>query len=166
MIGGSNAEGKPIPPHFQFQTSAQTPDAKALDIECIRYMLNVQAVFGHEEVQSFPILLGLNNKGAMDDVKFFEYLQKSIMKLYPDTAPIKGKWVIIKCDSCPGRLNPDILAYLRYRRFLLYPSISNTTAVSQETDQSFGLFQSAVRTNLQLLIDERICKDAPMTLSP
>ena len=40
------------------------------------------------------------------------------------------------------------------------------TAVSQETDQSFGPFQSAIRTNLQLLIDERICKDAPRTLSP
>jgi hypothetical protein len=38
-------------------------------------MLNVQAAFGHEEVQSFPIPLGLNNKGGMDDVDFFEYLQ-------------------------------------------------------------------------------------------
>ena len=75
MIGGSNAAGEPIPPHFQFQRSAQTPDAKALRIECIRYMLNVQAAFGHEEVQSFPIPLGLNNKGGMDDVDFFEYLQ-------------------------------------------------------------------------------------------
>ena len=53
MIGGSNAAGEPIPPHFQFQTSAKTPDAEALHIECIHYMLNVQAVFGHEEVQSF-----------------------------------------------------------------------------------------------------------------
>jgi hypothetical protein len=53
MIGRSNAAGEPIPPHFQFQTSAKTPDAEALHIECIHYMLNVQAVFGHEEVQSF-----------------------------------------------------------------------------------------------------------------
>jgi hypothetical protein len=45
-------------------------------------MLNVQAAFGHEEIQSFPISLGLNNKGGMDEVEFFEYLQKSIMKLY------------------------------------------------------------------------------------
>ena len=28
MIGGSNAAGEPIPPHFHFQTSAQTPDAE------------------------------------------------------------------------------------------------------------------------------------------
>ena len=64
MIGGSNAAGEPIPPHFQFQTSAQTLDAEALCNECIRYMLNVQAAFEHEEIQSFPISLGLNNKGG------------------------------------------------------------------------------------------------------
>ena len=57
-------------------------------LKCIQYMLNVQAAFGHEEVQAFPISLGLNNKGGMDDVEFFEYLQKSIMKFYPDAAPI------------------------------------------------------------------------------
>jgi hypothetical protein len=32
----------------------------------------VQAAFGHEEIQSFPISLGLNNKGGMDNVDFFE----------------------------------------------------------------------------------------------
>ena len=42
--------------------------------------------FGHEEVQSFPISIGLNSKGGMDDDEFFEYLQKSIMKLYPDAS--------------------------------------------------------------------------------
>jgi len=50
MIGGSNAAGEAIPPHCQFQTSAHTPDAEALCIECIRYMLNVQAAFGHKEI--------------------------------------------------------------------------------------------------------------------
>ena len=118
-------------------------------------MLNVQAAFVHEEVQFFPILLGLNNKqGGVDDDNFFEYLQKSIMKLCPDGAPVKGELVVIKCDSGPGRLNPDLLGYLRYHGFKLYPSIPNTTAVLQETDQSFGSFQLAVRTNLQLLINK------------
>jgi hypothetical protein len=101
----------------------------------------------------------------MDDVEFFEYLQKSIMKLYPDATPVKGKWVVIKCDSGPGRLNPDLLVYLRYHGFLLYPGVPNTTAVLRETDQSFGPFKSAVRTNLQFLVDEQIREDAPWTLS-
>ena len=56
-----------------------------------------------------------------DDDEFFEYIKTSIMKLFPDAAPKKGRWVVIKCDSGPGRLNPDILAYLRYHGFLLYP---------------------------------------------
>jgi hypothetical protein len=116
MIGGSNVAGEPIPPHFQFQLSAQTPDAEALRIKCICYMLNVQAAFGHEEVRSFPISLGLNNKGGMDDDEFFEYLQKSIMKLYPDAAPVKGTGSLSngEVESRP----PSISAL---PRILLYP---------------------------------------------
>ncbi len=58
MISGSDAAGEPIPPHFQFQMSAQTPDDEALCIKCICYMLDRQVAFGHEEVKSFPISLG------------------------------------------------------------------------------------------------------------
>ena len=121
MIGESNAVGKPIPPHFQFKTSAQTPDANhfvsSVSVTCS--MCNRRSVT--KRFQSFPISLGLYNKGGMDDVKFFEYLQKSIMKLYPDATPVKGKWVVIKCDSGPGRLNPDLLVYLRYHGFYFTP---------------------------------------------
>jgi hypothetical protein len=39
------------------------------------------------------------------------------------------------------------------------------TVLTQETDQSYSPFQTAVRTNLQLIIDERIATDKPMTLS-
>jgi len=74
--------------------------------------------------------------------------------------------VVIKCDSGPGRLNAKLLAYLRFHGFLLFPGVPNTTAVTQETDQSYGPFQSALRTNLQLLIDERIRKEKPTSLSP
>ena len=154
MISGSTAAGEPLPPHFQFQTSAQSAEAEAIRIETIRYMLDVKGTFGHESEQSFPISLGLNHKGGMDDEEFFEYVKKSIMKLYPDAAPVRGRWVVIKCDSGPGRLNPDLLAFLRFHGFILYPGVPNTTAVTQETDQSYGPFQSAVRTNLQLIIDK------------
>ena len=88
------------------------------------------------------------------------------MKLFPDAAPVRGRWVVIKCDSGPGRLNPDLLAFLRFHGFILYPGVPNTTAVTQETDQSYGPFQSAVRTNLQLIIDERIRTAAPTSLLP
>jgi hypothetical protein len=70
MISGSTAVGEPLPPHFQFQTSAQTAEAEAIRIETIRYMLDVQGMFGHKSEQSFPISLGLNHKGGMDDEEF------------------------------------------------------------------------------------------------
>ena len=97
MISRSNPVGKLIPPHFQFQTAAQKAKAEVIWIEMLCHMLNVWAMFGHDkEVQSFPTALGLNNKGGMDNDKFFKYLQNSIMKLYPNAAPVKGRWVIIK----------------------------------------------------------------------
>jgi hypothetical protein len=153
MISGSTAAGEPLPPHFQFQTAAQLVEGKAIRIRCICYMLDLRGTFGHPTEQSFPVLLGLNAKGGMDDEEFSEYLKNSIMKLYPNDAPVKGRWVVIKGDSGPGRLNPILLAYLCFQGFILYPRVPNTTAVTQETDQSYGPFQSAVKTNLQLVID-------------
>jgi hypothetical protein len=132
----------------------------------MRYMLDVRGTFGHDTEQSFPISIGLNNKGGMDDAEFFEYLKKSIMKLWPDAAPVKGKWVVIKVDSGPGRLNPDTLAFLRFHGFILYPGVPNTTAVTQETDQSYGPFQTAIRINLQVIIDKRLRINATRSLSP
>ena len=79
---------------------------------------------------------------------------------------MKGRWVIIKCDSGPGRLDPTLLAYFRFHGFILYPGVPNTTAVTQETDQSYGPFQTTVRTNLQLIIDKHIAADKARSLVP
>ena len=51
MISGSNTAGEPIAPHFQFQTLAQSDEAEAIRIECMRYMLDVRATFGHDDEQ-------------------------------------------------------------------------------------------------------------------
>ena len=48
----------------------------------------------------------------MNNIEFGLYLWNAIMPLYPKAAPEKGKWVIMKCDSRPGRLNIDLLADL------------------------------------------------------
>jgi hypothetical protein len=81
------------------------------------------------------------------------------MKLFLDAAPMRGRWVVLKCNSSLGRLNPTLLAYLRVDGFILYPRVPNTTAVTQETDQSYSPFQISVRTNLQVIIDECIAAD-------
>ena len=90
----------------------------------------------------------------------------TIMKLYPDAAPEEGKWVVIKCDSGPGRLNAKLLAYMRFNGFLLFPGVSNTTAVTQEKDQNCGPFQSDFQYNLQMIIDARIDKGKSTSLAP
>jgi hypothetical protein len=50
----------------------------------------------------------------------------------------------------------ELLAYLRFHGFLLFPGVPNTTAVTQETDQSYGPFQSKLRSNLEIIVDERL----------
>ncbi len=43
---------------------------------------------------------------------------------------------MVKVDSSgPGRLEIDFLAEARTSGFIIYPSVPNTTAVTQETDQ-------------------------------
>ncbi len=42
MMSGSTVAGKPLPPHFQFQTAVQSAEGEAIRIECICYMLDVQ----------------------------------------------------------------------------------------------------------------------------
>ena len=46
--------------------------------------------------------------------------------------------MIVKVDSRPGRLQEDFLAEARALEFIVYPGVPNTTAVTQETDQSYG----------------------------
>jgi hypothetical protein len=152
MIMGSNSAGEALPPHFQFMTAAVTEENESIRNECLRYMLNIVGFFGHEEKQ-MPVSFGMNANRGMDDDEFFEYLQKSIMPLYPDLAPVNGKWVVLKCDSGPGQLNEQLLAMLQFHGFILYPGIPNTTAVSQETDQNYGPFQSQFRIEQKKVVN-------------
>ena len=86
-------------------TAAQTDENDSIRNECLCYMLDVVGIFCHKEMQQMLVSFGMNAKGGMDDDEFFEYLQNLIMPLYPDSAPMNGKKVVLKCDSGPGRLN-------------------------------------------------------------
>ena len=74
--------------------------------------------------------------------------------MYPDAADIQGKRVVIKIDIGPGRIQIDMLLYSKLIVIYLYPTVPNATAVQQETDQNYGLFQSLIRANLKLLFSE------------
>ena len=145
-----------MPPHFQFMSSAQTEEGRQIWDECVLFTKRIVGKFGLEEEATFPVTLGTNEKGGMNDDEFSLYLKNSIMPLYPNAAPEKGRWVILKCDSGPGRMNVDLLADLRSHGFILFPGVPNTTAVTQETDQNYGSFKGVYARNLDLVVEERI----------
>jgi hypothetical protein len=122
--------------------------------------------FGADEEKEWPVTFGFNAKGGMDNEQFKEYFKTNIAPLYPDAEDKAGKRVMVKVDSGPGRLEVDFLAEARTSGFIIYPSVPNTTAVTQETDQSYGPFKSKFAQNLRALSDARINGDFPTSLPP
>ena len=66
------------------------------------YMYRAKGQFGLEEETFMPVSLVCNEKAGMDDKEFTTYLFTAIRPLYPNAAPEKGKWVILKFNSGPG----------------------------------------------------------------
>jgi hypothetical protein len=122
------------------------------------FFKRVLCKFGMKEELSLCCTIGANEKGGMDKVEFAKYVSIVLRKLYPDAAPEKGKWVILKCDGGPGRMNVNLLASLWLDGFRLFPGVPNTTAVTQETDQNYGPFKRAYARNLDMIVDERIAQ--------
>ncbi len=73
-------------------------------------------------------MLGMNENCRIYEAKFAKYICNFIMQLYPNEAPEKGKWVVLKCDSRPGQLNLDLLVDLSTSGFILFPGVPNTMA--------------------------------------
>ena len=167
LITGSSAWGEPIPPHFQFQTAATNPDNMRINNCTMEYMVSISAEHGSGNTeQTWPCSLGMNEKGGMDESEFEKYILGSIVPLFPDASDVPGRRVMLKVDSGPGRTNRDLLATLRHLGFYMYPGVPNTTAVTQETDKSYGPFKSQFRTNLDTIVQRRIKLGKSLSLSP
>jgi len=93
----------------------------------------------------------MNEKGGMNEADLEKYVMAAILPLYPDAADVPGRRVLIKVDSGPGRMNTQMLARLRIRGVYFVPGVPNSTHVTQETDQNYGLFKSIYRKNLDVL---------------
>ena len=166
MIGGSNALGEALPPHFQFQTSAQPDETQQLNNAMMNIVPKIRGKFGHSEEQLFEVTFGMNAKGGMDAVEFRKYIRLNIMPLYPDVEDKPGKRVMVKVDSGPGRLDGELLAEMRHLGFYMFPGVPNTTAVSQETDRNYGPFKTQFRKNLDLVVSNRIANELSFSLPP
>ena len=118
-------------------------------------MKSVRGKFGTDKERIWPATFGMNEKGGMDEKEFNAFLNNSIMPLWPKAEDIKGKRVMLKVDSGPGRTAAELLAQLRLLGFYLYPGVPNTTAVSQETDRNYGPFKTQFRKNLDLVVQDR-----------
>jgi len=77
-----------------------------------------------------------------------------------------GKRVILKVDSGPGRNNVHLLARLRAIGIYVYPCVPNTTAITQETDQSYGYFKSLFRQNLKQVTNDRLARNKSINYVP
>ena len=98
------------------------------------WMLVVVGNFGSFKERIKPVTLAMNEKRGMDDREFMSYFMNLIIPLYLDAKDVDGKHVMVKIESGPGQLNIDLLAQLRILGFVLYLGLSNTTAISQETN--------------------------------
>ena len=148
MITGSTAEGEPIPPHFQFQTAAQSGDTMRLNNMMLKYMPTITGKFCCDEEQDWDPTFGMNGKGGMDDEEFEKYVIKNLVRLWLNARDVPGRRVMLKADSDPGRTKKALLARLRLLGFILYLGVPNTTGISQETDRNYGPFKTQFRINL------------------
>jgi hypothetical protein len=90
-----------------------------------------------------------DGKGWYDGRRVRKYIDNSIVPLYPKLEDTKGKRVMLKVDSGPGRNRRDLIMKCRFRGLYLYSSLPNATSVQQETDRNYGPFKSVVRNNLR-----------------
>mmetsp|Transcript_19012 Transcript_19012/g.44118 ORF Transcript_19012/g.44118 Transcript_19012/m.44118 type:complete len:369 (+) Transcript_19012:629-1735(+) len=166
MITGSSAAGEPIPPHFQFPTKAKDDTNKKIKAEAIKHLKDVFGVFGSGSKQKWGCTYAMNEKGGMNNEEFQKYVEKNIVRLFPDSADLPGKRVILKVDSGPGRNNVHLLARLRAIGIYVYPCVPNTTAITQETDQSYGYFKSLFRQNLKQVTNDRLARNKSINYVP
>ena len=100
----------------------------------------------------WPVTFGASEKGRMDSEEFEKYIMNSIVPLYLHARNQRGKRVMLKVDSGPGRMNLNlVLARLRHLGFILYPCVPNATHVTQETDQLYGPSKTQFLENLDLI---------------
>jgi hypothetical protein len=126
----------------------------------------IKGTFGNDCEKEWSVTLRMNLKGGMNERKFRSYFLNSIVPLFPDAQDVKGKRVIMKVDSGPGRMELGLLVEARTLGIIVYPGVPNTTAVTQETDQSYGPFKTQFQKNLKILSDSRLIGNYTTSFPP
>jgi hypothetical protein len=98
----------------------------------------------------------VNEEGGSDSRVLSQCLTDYQERLYPDAIDVPDKMILYKIDGGPGRRDEKSLAEARTHGIYLFPGVQNTTAVTQETDQNYGLFKSDVRWNIADLTSDLV----------
>ena len=104
----------------------------------------------HIRTRCLPTM-AVNEKGGMNASKLFDCFNVNILPLFPDAQDFPTKWVVLKTDSGPGRVNLEMLVHMQSHGVHLFPGVPNTTQVTQETDQNYGPFKWVYRSNVDAL---------------
>jgi hypothetical protein len=137
-----------------------------LDIDSFDHIPDVRGRWGFLQEENKNVTFGMNEKGGMDEKEFEEYVMTAIVPLFPNACNQKGKYVVLKVDSGPGRSNINLLVRLKMLGFVLYPGVPNTTHVTQETDRNYGPFKTQFVSNLDTMVSERIAARKSLSLQP
>ncbi len=166
LITSSTAAGEAFSPHIQYQSKAKSTKTIELNVDVAEFVPQVLGKFGCDEVCAWLVSFAKNKKRGMDEEEFAKYLLNSIVPLSPNAKDKHGHRVLLKVDSGPVRMNMKLLAKLRLLGFVLYPCVTNTTYVTQETDQTYGPFKTQFLSNLDLIVDARLEANKSLSLQP
>ncbi len=123
LITGSTAAGEAIPLHFQFSAASKSKKTQQVNVNSIAFFPNVKGKSGTSDLKEWPMTIGMNEKGGMDEVEFRQYFLNSLVLLFPDSDDVNGERVIVKVDSGSGSLQEIFLAEARTLEFIVYPRI-------------------------------------------
>jgi hypothetical protein len=127
---------------------AQLEDTQWVNIRMSTFFPKIRGKLGTDCEKEWSVTLAMIFKGGMEEREFRSYFSNyivllflAIVQLFSDAEDVRGKRVIIKVDSCPGRME---LGFLRGNDlgFIIYPGVQNTTAVTQETNQNYDPFKT------------------------
>eukprot|EP00804_Cyclotella_cryptica_P018915 CCRYP_006435-RA/>CCRYP_006435-RA protein AED:0.37 eAED:0.41 QI:34/0/0/1/0/0/2/0/145 len=97
----------------RFSTTSKHEVTQRINVNSIALVPKIHGQFGTSDLMEWPLTIGMNETGGMNDVEFQEYILNSIIPLLPDPNNVNRKRVMIKVDSGPGRLQEDVLAEAR-----------------------------------------------------
>ena len=122
-------------PHYGFApTSATAAEQEKMWFNFFLHTKKTCGKFGHNEVQEWPCVIGMNKKDGMSNKEFNCYIKNTIMLLFLYVEDKQQTWSQLHGPAVQGTLS----------RPLYLSGLPNTTSVQQETDRNYGLFKSTM----------------------